>query len=272
MGLMNGAPEISIGIVSKSVRQIQKLLVQHAHIFHARKRLRSLLICVVFLLLCPSAALSEYRYGPKTHITAGFGVERIYYSEVAPERRLSSSATATNAIAKVGGIKRWPSVFIGGRYILPVSQGADTEEWTVDGVSVQQNRLTYRWQRADLFIGFPAWKYLHPVLGVRLSDVDQTRMDFIVNGIPVSAKSEETIDSIFGMIGILGDVSLGRRWAFEYGANYFHPLGVEVKNDAFPGVEFNDAEGYSAEADVAATYTIRKRMSLQISAFTGIVH
>jgi len=271
-GLMNGAPGISLGIVSKSVRQIQKALVQNTDIVHVRKRSRLLLICVVALLLHPSVALSEYRYGPKTHITAGFGVERIYYSENAPERRLSSSATTTNAIAKVEGIKRWPSVFIGGRYILPVSQGADTEEWTVDDVVVQQNRLTYRWQRADLFVGFSAWKYLHPVLGVRLSDVDQTRTDFIVNGIPVSARSEETIDSIFGMIGLLGDVSLGRKWAFEYGANYFHPLNVEVKNDALPGVEFNDTGGYSAEADVAATYTIRKRMSLHLSAFAGIVH
>ena len=208
----------------------------------------------------------------KSHITIYTGMEQLKYRESEPENKLISKSRVRNYIAGLEGIKVWNDFFIALRGIFPISEGVDTEKWTLAGTQQQINDLEYGWKRVDGFIGLPDRPWVNIYGGLRWSEGRQKRSNVVVSGTPQKIISTETIRSRSILLGIRGHGQVTSRWSLLYRMEGFMPLAIEVTNSAFPGFEATRKKGYSFEVEGGIKYQYSNSTLLGLSGFGGRMH
>lgn len=218
-------------------------------------------------------AFAEERKGLASHLSIGMGWEQLDYEEYEPDNGLKSNAKVNNAIIRIEGLKRWPSVFGGLKATLPVALEQGKEEWTsLNSATFQTNTLQYGWTRINGYIGYPSSPFFNPYAGVRWSESKQDRMDFLVNNAAVAGTAREAIRAWNFLLGVRGGHKFTPRWRWNYNVDYFVPIDVRVTNSALPGFEATDKNGYTLELSAGVAYSYGKALSVGLLVYGGRMH
>lgn len=237
------------------------------------KKIALMVIAISLLLLIPGALRADpERGGVKTRISVNLGVERLEFEEDASDLNLSSHSTMRNIILGVEGIKRWDHVFAGIKTVIPVNAEEVEETWTRAGQTFQINQLHINWTRADSYIGYPLKTWLTPYAGLRWSQNEQERKNFLTLGNPVAGTIKETITSWSFLIGVRGNEHFKDRWNLLYAIEYFLPAYVKVVNSSTPGFEARNKDGYTLEAKAGLEYAYLESLSFGFQVFAGKMH
>ena len=198
-------------------------------------------------------------------------MEQLVYKERVPENSLVSDATVSNWIFAFEGLKSWQNIFVGIKGVVPIVKDDGREEWKLAGNTVQTNLLEYGWTRVDGFIGYPLHHMLYPYIGLRWSEFRQERSDFApLFGPPV--ESIETVIAKYILLGIRGGVTINQSWAFGYGLEYLLPVSVEVENNAIPGWQATDVDGYTLALSGQLDYLFSEKISVSFQLTSGRNH
>ena len=108
--------------------------------------------------------------------------------------------------------------------------------------------------------------------GVRLSHAKQVRSNFKSYGVPVEATAVEKIRTWSLILGIRGDIDITKQLHWNYKAEYFHPLEVEMTNNYLPGFKSTDKGGFGYEGGVGVKYFHADRSSFSFNVYGGKIH
>jgi len=231
-----------------------------------------LVLAVAIGMYVEPAACAEDEKGIRSHIAIAVGLEELGYEEHEPDSNLDSSATTYNLVLGIEALKSWEYVFCGIRTVVPVLRGDDEEHWTLAGGSYQTDALEYGWLRIDGYAGYPLSRFLNPYFGLRWSESKQERTDFVVLGTPVVRTATETVKARYLLLGATGGVGSGPRWVCTYALEFFIPIYVRVANDALPGWEATDRDGYIVELKGGIEYSYNRDLSFALVIYGGRMH
>lgn len=229
------------------------------------------LICFVFFFYLNIFVFADDKESDiKFDGSVGVGWEFLKYSEDEDDTNTKARSSMTNNIVKIDAWLEVRKFVINASAKLNVSSRTGDEIWKQDDVQVQENDLEYEWNRYDLGIGYVIDPIFKPVVGVRFSDVDQTRKDFVPAG--MITKSVEEVDSKFAYIGFRSKVVLDRKVDLDFDFKYLEPFDVEVTNTAIPGLKIDDHNGWAIEGELSACYEFSPSWQIEYWAFGGITH
>jgi len=240
------------------------------------RKLRNTFYCI-FCFVCiaapiPSIASEKPGKGVTSHISIGIGWETLNYREHESDTRFDSEADVFNWTVGFDALKRWEYIFCGIKGIIPVHLNNDREDWIVSGILTQQNSLEYGWKRIDTYLGYPLNFFFNPFLGLRWSEANQDRTDFVFLGTPVEGEVTETITSWFFTLGVTGNVLLNPRWRLSYSGSYFEPISSDVTNSGLPGWDVSGTDGYTFEIESQIEYIYTPRVSFAFMLYGGKIH
>jgi hypothetical protein len=205
-------------------------------------------------------------------LSVNLGVERLAYEEDEPETRLKSDATTYNLVAGFEGRKYWRFLFFGIRGKFAVVAGDDREKWNRSGSLIQTNRLENRWMRLGGYIGYPFKRWFNPYTGIRYSQVEQNRNDFVILGNPSAGSAKEKVTSTSLLFGARGRGNIQSGWEWSYRMEFFIPLDVEVTNSALPGFRASEKDGYALELESGIMRMLSGRLGVGLSLYGGKTH
>jgi len=230
------------------------------------------LFCVLGIAVLSPCFASEPYPGVSSHVSVAIGMETLNYSEHEPNTYLDSDADVSNWMLRAEAVMRWKSVFYGLKGSVPITRGDDTEQWRESGAMIQENTLEYGWTRIDGYVGFPLTPFFNPYLGIRWSESDQERTDFVVNGSPVFGAVTETVTAWYFFFGATGHLPLNPQWRLIYSGSYFEPFSSEVTNTNLPGWKVTDEDGYAFEFEGQVEYAVSPTVSVSALLYGGKVH
>ncbi len=233
-------------------------------------------ICCVCMFwstgVTPSIALEKPDTFKTSHFSLGIGWEVLNYSEHEPDSHLDSEANVSNWTIGLDAFKQWAHIFCRLKGIIPVLRGDDSEKWRVSDILTQQNTLKYAWTRIDAVVGYRLNSYINPYLGLRWSDSEQKRSEFVVLGTPIEDRSTEDVTAWFITFGIRGEVLLKPRWCVSYSGSYFEPVYSKVENSSIPGWEVANTDGHAFEFEGQAAYAYTETISIVFTLYGGKMH
>lgn len=228
------------------------------------------IVCIVAPI--PSIASEKVETSKTGHLFVGIGWEALNYSEHEPANRLDSEADVSNWVIGLGAFKEWTNIFCDFKGIIPINRIDDSEEWRVSDMLTQQNSLEYGWTRIDVLLGYKLKPFFNPYVGIRWSESEQERTEFVVLGTPIAGSATEEVVSWFISLGIKGDILLIHRWHLSYFGSYFEPISSEVDNNNLPGWEVRNTEGYAFEFEGRAEYSCTESVALIFTLYGGKMH
>lgn len=231
-----------------------------------------LLIVFSFVLMSGHISFAGEHQGIQSRLSVGFGWERLYYEENEPDNQLSSNVKVNNLMVAVEGIKRWETLFVGAKTILPVLLFDEKETWESSGSVYQTDSFEYQWIRADGFLGIFIYRLFNPYGGIRWSKAVHERSHFFENNKSVNREASETIQSWHAFLGVRGKGLMAPQWQWQYGLECFVPFNVEVTNTFFPDFKATDNGGYTLELHIGVDYTFNDLVSLGVRLYGGKMH
>jgi len=223
-------------------------------------------------MFTPSIASEKADTSKTGHFSVGIGWEMLKYSEHEPDTHLDSEADVSNWVMGLDAFKQWTNIFCGVKGIIPVHRVDDSEEWRTSDILIQQNSLEYGWSRIDAFLGYRLKSFFNPYIGLRWSESEQERIEFVVLGTPVAGSATEKVTSWLINIGIRGNILLNSKCRLYYSGSYFEPISSEVDNSNLPGWEVTDTGGYMFEFESQAEYVYTERVSFLFTLYGGKMH
>ena len=240
------------------------------------RKLRNIFYCF-FYVVCilapiPSDASEKFETPKTGHFSVGIGWETLNYSEQEPDNRIDSEADVSNWIIGLDAFKEWTNIFCELKGIIPAKRIDDSEEWRVSDILTQQNSLEYGWTRIDALLGYKLNPFFNPYVGIRWSESEQERTEFVYLGTQVSGSATEEVSSWFISLGVKGDILLIPRLRLSYFGSYFEPIFSEVDNSNLPGWDVKDTEGYAFEFEGLAEYSYTKSIAFVFTLYGGRMH
>ncbi len=227
---------------------------------------------ITFIFFSYPAAFAGSNGGIESKVSLNIAWERLRYKEHEPDKGLDVKSDLNNMVVGIEGVRRWERLFLGARAIFPISRESGKEEATLSGNAFQENALEMGWVRIDGFLGYPLRYWINPYLGLRWSEVRQERRNFVVAGAPVNSQAVEEVKSLSLLLGMGGAGNIAPRWTWNYRAELFLPLSVNVTNTALPGFESSDKSGHMAELRGEIDYLLGKTLYSGLLLYGGWMH
>ncbi|MGD8396989.1 MAG: hypothetical protein PVF43_16085 [Candidatus Eiseniibacteriota bacterium] len=173
-------------------------------------------------------------------------------------------------------------LLIGSALRTELLRGTDREFWTQTSTdpatggrvdSLQTDDLEYRWTHFDLYGGYRIRPLLRPIVGLRISRVEQRRDAFIdeIVDVALAGSAIEPVRSTWLLLGALGEQS-GPGRTFGYHVIAGLPLSVKTTNSALPGAEFTGVGGYLFEASGSLSLPLGSRIRFVLGVQGGVMH
>jgi hypothetical protein len=230
------------------------------------------LSAITFIFFSYTAAFAGPNGGMESKVSLTVAWERLQYKEHEPDKGLDAQSDLNNMVVGIEGVKRWEHLFLGAGATFPISRESGKEEATLSGNAFQENALELGWVRIDGFLGYPLRDWINPYMGFRWSEVRQERKNFVVAGAPVTSQSIEEVKSLSLLFGICGAGIISPRWIWNYRAELFLPLSVNVTNTALPGFESSDKSGHMAELKGEIDYLLGNSIYSGLLLYGGWMH
>ena len=241
-------------------------------IFRTRRFFVSFISGITFILFLYPPAFAGPDGGIESKVSFNIAWERLQYKEREPDTRLDAKAELDNMVVGIEGVKRWEHLFLGARFTFPISRESGREEVTLSGKTYQGNALEMGWTRIDGFVGYPLRYWINPYMGFRWSEVRQERKNFVIAGTPVTLQSVEELKSLSLLFGMGGVGNFTPRWTWNYRAELFLPLSVNVTNTALPGFESSDKSGHMVELKGGIDYLFTDSFHSGLLLYGGWMH
>lgn len=241
----------------------------------------AIIVSLTFIFLCSTGA---YANNSKFDFKMGIGVESLKYEESLPDFGgipgipCDSEAKVTNAVLDIQAEYDFEAWLLGTKWVIPISKGDDTEDWTVLGIPYQTNQLEYEWLRWDIYAGYVFKEVLlsdtvEPYLGIRCSWAEQDRSNFVVLGVPVAGTATEEIDSYGLLLGLRAKKNfLDEKFTLGVNFEYVFPFDVEVTNSAIPGWSTDADDGYTYQFGLDGDYNLTEDWVLSAKFYYGKMH
>ena len=227
---------------------------------------------ITFALFTYPAAFAGPNVGMESKVSLNITWERFQYKEQEPEKSLDVKSDLNNIVVGIEGVKRWEHLFLGARFTFPISGKSGQEDVTLSGKTFQENALVMKWIRIDGFLGYPLRYWANPYIGFRWSEVRQERKNFVIAGTPVTSQSVEEVKSSSLFFGMGGVGNFTPRWTWNYLAELFLPVGVNVTNTALPGFESSDKSGHMVELKGGIDYLFTDSLHSGLLLYGGWMH
>jgi hypothetical protein len=222
-------------------------------------------------------------------LTISVSPEMLIYKEHESDTFTDSRAIVVNPTIHLGWSGQYGPIIGGLKGSFPVFPTEDIEKWDSYGIKPYQSDVfKYEWKRADAYLGYflaPAERRLSGIfyLGLRNSYQKQTRDDFIQQGVRLPGRSVEEVKSYGLLIGLMSNnlavgesqpdhVGTVSRWSWSYALEFVAPLSVKTTNTTYPGVEFNDEQGYTYEIRLGAGYRLTRSWVFEGTLYGGRMH
>jgi hypothetical protein len=209
-------------------------------------RIAVALVFFITIFLIPSRVSAESQFTDMAFLNLGVGLEELSYYEFVKESSVWSSAYTGSFVTSLTGTVRRSNVSLSFRGVLsPVALGG-TERWVSGGDTVQKNDLSYRLNRATVYLGYVFPGGLEIYGGYRISKAIQKREDFnsatqSLSGL-VSTEEIRSQGLVIGLQDILYD-DQKKNLIHVYGNLIVIPdigsLQAKTTNTAVPGVELH---------------------------------
>jgi len=216
------------------------------------------------------------------------GAESLRYEDAEPDTKTLGEAETMNLVGILDICQEYQQFQGGIRGTIPLTVGDDREEWDVNSViNYKTDKLSYYWSRIDGYVGY-AFKesddFTMPGIwyaGLRRSEGIQKRSDFVVNGVPSTAKVTRKIQSYGLFIGYKGETNLAHErrveWSDEFtpilvatwSVEYHKPVLNRVTDTSQPGALYTDRIGYTVEFGSGVSYKVSPSFSTTFNAYGG---